>query len=67
MDYEYHAGTGKHILMKSDPDVNRPTYSVVCFLHYLCDCIALSLVVGFLGFAGWLCYYILNNYGDGGR
>jgi hypothetical protein len=64
-DYQYNHGTGEHLLVYPDRDVNRPKYSLNCLLCYCVDTLCLLLVVGFLVFAFWLCYYLLNNY-DGG-
>lgn len=60
--YEYHSGTGKHILVEPDPDVNRPQYSVMCCL---CKCLDYSIflfAIAFLGGAFYLCFYLYNNY-----
>jgi hypothetical protein len=59
--YEYHHGTGKHVLMK-DYDDGSPKYSVGCCLSYVLDCFCISLAIGFLVFSGWLCYHIYTNY-----
>lgn len=64
--YEYHHGSGQHLLISADKDKNRPKYSFLCFLCYCVDCFVLLLVIGFLVFAGWLCYY-LYNMSDGGQ
>ena len=65
--FKYHHGRGQHLLVREDTDFNRrPKYSLHCFLQYCCDCIVVLIIIGFLVFAFWLCYYIYNNYGDGG-
>eukprot|EP00978_Attheya_sp_CCMP212_P022838 scaffold68798_cov52-Attheya_sp.AAC.2 len=61
-DYEYHHGTGRHMLMKPDSDVNRPHYSIYCCLCHLCDYCILAFILAFLGGAFYLCYYLYNNY-----
>jgi len=68
VDYEYHHGTGKHILMKrdDDDDVNRPKYSLKCILCQALDGLILLFVFVFLGGAFYLCYYLYNNYDGGG-
>jgi hypothetical protein len=68
-DYEYHHGSGKHVLMKRgdvDEDYNRPRYSLKCVLCQALDCLVLLLVFAFLGGAFYLCYYLYNNYDGGG-
>jgi hypothetical protein len=68
--YEYHHGSGKHVLMKDDmyyDDPNRPRYSVKCCLCHCIDVIIFILIVSFLSFAFWICYYLYKNYSDGGR
>jgi hypothetical protein len=61
--FHYHHGRGEHVLVRGDADPNRPPmYSISCCLHYCCDCMVLLLIVGFLVFAFWLCYYLYNNY-----
>jgi hypothetical protein len=60
--YTYHHGTGEHLLVYPDRDVNRPKYSLHCCLCQCLDCVILLFVFGFLGFAFWLCYYLYNNY-----
>lgn len=71
-EYQYHHGTGEHVLVKKqrrDGDGrNRPTkyYSVQCILCHCVDGICWIIVLGFLIFSFWLCYYIYNNYNDGG-
>jgi hypothetical protein len=70
IDYEYHHGTGKHVLMKrgddDDMDYNRPRYSLKCILCQALDCFILSFVVAFLGGAFYLCYFLYNNFDGGG-
>lgn len=68
MHYEYHHGTGKHILVRkqtADDDPNRPRISCACILHNLLDALILLICLAFLGGAGYLCYYLLTNYGNG--
>lgn len=64
-EYQYHHGTGRHILVKrdkDDDDYNQPKYSFHCLLCYCCDALVLLLIIGFLGGAAYLCYYLYNNY-----
>ena len=63
--YEYHHGTGEHILVRRNVDPNQPRFSFMCICCKLLDTLILCTVIGFLGFAGWLCYYLLNNYSGG--
>ena len=65
--YQYHHGTGRHMLMKGDDCLERPKYSFQCCLCYCVDGLCLVIILGFLIFAFWLPYYLYNNYGDGGR
>lgn len=67
-EYEYHHGTGKHILRKHDDEYEyaRPKYSLTCILCQALDCLILLLVIAFLGGAFYLCYYLYNNYDGGG-
>mmetsp|Transcript_16288 Transcript_16288/g.18763 ORF Transcript_16288/g.18763 Transcript_16288/m.18763 type:complete len:126 (-) Transcript_16288:152-529(-) len=37
--------------------------SFACVWKYICDVLVLLLVVAFLVFSGWICYYALNNSG----
>ena len=63
--YEYHHGSGKHVLVRADPDINRPIYSFHCFL---CNCIDVLIFVGciaLLFFAIRYALYQLEN-SDGG-
>lgn len=60
--YVYHHGRGEHLLIRTDPDINRPKYSFQCCLCHLFDALILVLIIGFLVFAFWLCYYLYNNY-----
>ena len=59
--YEYHHGNGRHVAVPRPPP---PTYSLHCCCQYGVDGLILILIVGFLLFAFWLCYYIYNNYGE---
>ena len=59
--YEYHHGSGRHILMK-DEDDGVPKYSIKCCLCYTLDFLIFSVAIGFLVFSGWLCYYLYTNY-----
>ena len=59
--YEYQHGNGRHVYVPRPPP---PTYSLHCCCQYGVDGLILILIVGFLLFAFWLCYYIYNNYGD---
>lgn len=63
--YEYHHGSGRHILVQGDPNDNRPRYSMACILHNGADCVIFLFVIGFLGGSFYLAYYLYNNYGDG--
>lgn len=66
-EYEYHHGTGKHVLMKrDDDDVARPKWSLTCILCQALDALILVFVLCFLGGAFYLCYYLYNNYDGGG-
>ena len=64
--YEYNHGQGRHILRKDEDDRRAPWCSYQCFCAHLVDALIWVLVLGFLGGAGYLCYYLLENYGDGG-
>ena len=66
VEYEYHHGTGKHMLMQQDDDWNRPKYSLQCILCQALDCFILLFVIAFLGGAFYLCYYLYNNYDGSG-
>jgi len=64
--YKYHHGQGRHVLVRGRPDDDeRPNYSLLCLLHHCCDALVWALVLGFLGGAFYLCYYIYNNYEGG--
>ena len=60
--YEYHHGTGRHILVQPDPDYNRPRYSLTCILCNCCDALIFLFVIVFLGGAFYLVYYLYSNY-----
>ena len=63
--YEYRHGAGTHVLVRGDPDINRPRYSFHCFL---CNCIDALIVVGciaFLFFAIRYAFYQLENSDSG--
>ena len=51
VDYEYHHGTGKHVLIKPDEDPNRPRYSAKCILCSLIDVLIFVGCIVFLYFA----------------
>ena len=59
--YEYHHGSGKHILRKEYDD-EVPVCSIRCCLNHILDLLIFCLAIGFLVFAGWLCYYLYTNY-----
>lgn len=59
--YEYHHGKVSH----SPIPEYRPSFSWACCCHHLTDFLALILVVGFMAFSGYVCYYVLNNFGGG--
>ena len=61
--YEYHHGSGKHILVRDDPDINRPKYSFQCFLCNLVDCLIFTGCIAFLFFAVRYALYCLNESG----
>lgn len=62
--YEYHHGTGQHILTRSDPDVNRPKYSWKCIACQCCDVLIFVACIAFLFFAIRYAFYCLENGGD---
>ena len=64
--YIYHHGTGKHILVKSDPDINRPKYSWSCFCCNLLDFLIFAGCIAFLFFSIRYALYLLNNSDGGG-
>ena len=66
--YRYNHGTGEHVLVndKNNYHDRPPKYSLHCLFCYCVDCFCLLLVLGFLGFSFWLCYYLYNNYSGGG-
>jgi hypothetical protein len=63
--YEYHHGSGTHILRKPDPDVNRTKYSVSCICQNFCDILIFVGCIAFLFFAIRYAFYCLEN-SDGG-
>lgn len=69
--YEYHHGSGDHILMRNGYGYNgnnipvKPQYSIKCIACHCVDCLILVAVLAFLGFSLYIAYYVLNNYGGG--
>ena len=63
--YNYNHGTGKHYLVQEEVDPDSPRCSFKCCCDYFVDCFCISLAIGFLVFAGWLCYYLYNNADSG--
>jgi len=64
--YEYHHGSGRHVLVRGDPQADdRPKYSLQCILCNCCDALVLLLVIAFLGGAFYLSYYLYSNYSGG--
>jgi hypothetical protein len=57
MEYEYHHGTGRHILMKPDDDPNRPKYSLKCCL---CKTLDLAIFIGCIVFLYFAITYALS-------
>ena len=66
--YEYHHGRGEHVLVRADPDVNRPRFSVKCIACQCLDCLILTGCILFLYFSIRYALYLLDNAdGGGGR
>ena len=61
--YEYNHGTGRHILVRPDPDVHRPKYSLHCIL---CNLIDVLVFVGCLAFLFFSVRYALSLLDDNG-
>ena len=67
VEFEYHHGRGEHVPVRAETDSNRRRpkyYSLSCFFQHCVDVLCFLLVLGFLVFAFWLCYYLYNNYGN---
>lgn len=62
--YEYHHGTGKHILKRSDKNPS-PKYSWKCICCHFIDVLIFVGCIAFLYFAIRYAFYCLENYGDG--
>jgi len=62
--YEYHHGTGRHVLTRPDPDVNRPKWSWTCVACNCCDLLIFLGCVAFLFFSIRYAFYLLENGGD---
>ena len=41
----------------------KPTFSWACCCHHTTNVVVLLFVGAFLAFAGYICYYVLNNGG----
>jgi hypothetical protein len=66
-EYRYHHGTGEHFLVEPTvEEANRPRFSVMCCLCHAVDYFCIALVLGSLGGAFYLCYYLYNNNDGGG-
>lgn len=63
--YEYHHGTGQHVLVRGDRDTNRPRYSWRCVLCNLVDLLILVGCIAFLYFAIKYALSLLED-SDGG-
>jgi hypothetical protein len=64
--YEYHHGRGAHVLVKPDPDVNRPKYSTSCVCQNCCDFLIFVGCIAFLYFAITFALSLLED-NDGGN
>mmetsp|Transcript_26125 Transcript_26125/g.56590 ORF Transcript_26125/g.56590 Transcript_26125/m.56590 type:complete len:86 (-) Transcript_26125:1062-1319(-) len=66
--YHYHTGTGDHYALYPNSNAAmipeyKPTFSWSCCCHHTTNFVVLAIVAGFLGFACYICYYVLNNGG----
>lgn len=77
--YHYDTGTGMHYAIYTDRGAKandtsftsyydgvpeyKPTFSWACCCHHTTNVVVLVFVGAFLAFAGYICYYVLNNGG----